>query len=495
VVVALVALGLLPVRAAPLEATRAEPASAPVAHDQERLRDNPAAAPTVDEVEEVLRELERESAAAGLPPPLSVTPSPGPAGEVPWWGEMVTPVLELRLRPMARLGHPTSRDRPEVSGALRGRVGADFHVSPEVRGRLVLSANQVFPGLRAPGPDLVHDAWVAWSYAAFGGTFTLRAGRQGLARSSLVAWGDNDFQVLEPRLDGLFTKLEVGSVFLAGVAVAEAARDWPSGQAPAPVNAAVMVQGGVEEGTTRQVEVHALARVAGLPVHGSVGPQTEGAWLVVAGGNAQWDWQGLSGRLAVDLQQNAFTAPTLYVPTWAAHASAGYAPPFPWAQGLYAQAGARTALGRPLTYLPGVSRLGVWDNVETAEVDPYLGTWHGQQGEMDLVGLTNVVNAWARLGMRRGMLHDLSVTLHHLSLANARGAWQGAGTAGTYLRPREGSGDPKVGWEVDLLAKAAVSRHVLVGGCIALLVSEAKAREAGFSAFAQTAYATLELKL
>lgn len=448
-------------------------------------------APT-DEVEAILKELERESG-------VSATAVNATAEEhhpsMPAWLDQVVPVLELRLKPTLLMGHPTARDRPALRGELRGRLGAEVHPTTHLSMRVVLSGNQLFPALRAPGPDLVHDAWVQWSYSALGGNFRLRAGRQGVVLSSLTAFGNNEFELVEPRFDGLTARWNLGPAFTHVVAVTEALQQWPNNNVWPEINGLVMVQAGVEDGPRRQLEAHALVGLMGLPVHGDAGPHAEKDPLLDLGGNAMWEWRGLMGRFALDLQQSRFAAPSIYAPAFASHISAGYAPEFPWAQGVYVEAGARGAFGQPMKYVGVLSGWNGWKNVTEQPFEPLYGERHGMQGEMDLVGLRNMYDVFARVGLRRGLLTNLAVTFHRLSLLDPRAEWKPATGDRLLLRAEEGGSDPEIGYEVDIHAHAELTRHVRVAGSVGLLHSGAKAREAGFGALAQTAFIFLEARL
>src|SRR4051812_14030990 len=91
------------------------------------LMQTPSEAPPQDDVDAVLRELERESAQPAAPVRSEQTQV-----MTPGWFDTVTPVLALRLRPSVRLGHPTALSRPELGGQLRARVGVEAHPVPDV---------------------------------------------------------------------------------------------------------------------------------------------------------------------------------------------------------------------------------------------------------------------------------------------------------------------------------------------------------------------------
>ncbi|MEW5848684.1 MAG: hypothetical protein AB2A00_07705 [Myxococcota bacterium] len=448
----------------------------------------PGTQPTPDEVELVLKELERESAA--LPPSPVETPR-----VVPSWVDQVVPVAEFRLRPYLLLGHPTSSSRPQVLAHLRGRLGAELHVTPDVSMRLVLIAAQALPTIRAPGPELIHDAWAKWRYQALGGEVQLRVGRQEVLLSDFVAFSSRNYGLIPPRFDGVTARMGWGKVFLMSVAAAEAVVTVPPAGAFPDVNGVGMLAAGIQDGPGRLIEMHSIVRVPQLPIHGDAGPASSGNTLLDVGGTAMWEWRGLHARAALDVQQQRFQTPSIFAPPMAAWLSAGYAPEFPWAQGVYADAGVLGAAGQPMRYLPLLADWSGWDGVAQQEFEPLYGVRHGIYGEMDLGLLHNQYNVWARVGLRRGALRNLAVVLHRLSMFDARGSWYATDPQRVLLRRGEGTRDPLIGHEADLIAEAELTRHVILGGSVGLLYSGPQARQAGFGAFAQTAFCTLDLRL
>jgi len=453
----------------------------------------PAASP--DEVDAILRELERESAQP--PQPVQVTQLPAAISSttvLPPWTDLVTPVLQMRLRPFVRLGHPKSLRHPELEGHVRGWVGAEVRPTQGVTARIVLSAHQQPPNLRMPGPDMLLDGWMQWTYSAMGGEVRLRAGRQAIALNELILDG-NDFLLVPPRFDGVTGRFRVGLFFVEAVAALEALTVVPAPNTYPDVNLVTALQGGLQDGPHRTLELHALIRVPRLPVYGDLGPSAPANPRLSLGGNAQWDWKGLEGRASLELQQSNFAAPSLYAPAAAGVLSAGYAPEFEWAMGVYGRAGVRAATGQPLTYLPLSSSWAGWKGVQTQAYDPMYARRHGMTGEMDLARLQNVADLWARVGLVRGTLHDLSVAFHRLQMLDPKQAWIPALYDQPYLRPGEGGSDGLIGHEVDVIAEAELTRHVVVGGSVGVLVSGPAALRAGFGRFGHTGFLTVDLRL
>ncbi|MBI5495607.1 MAG: hypothetical protein HY904_11335 [Deltaproteobacteria bacterium] len=453
----------------------------------------PLPGPSPDEVDAVLRALEPQSAA--------VAAAPAPELEVPhadlpprWW-EMVEPVLALRLRPVVRLGHPTSQRRPEGALDLRGWVGATLHPVPGLSARLVLAVHPSFPALEAPGPDALLDGWVEWAYPALGGTVALRAGRQEIALTELT-WARQDWLQRPPRFDGATARLTVGRAFLVAVLAAEALWTLPVAGEPPDVNVVAALQSGFSDGPGRLLELHAVLRAPRVAAHGD---RTEGLATparLFAGGNAEWTWMGLHGRAALDVEQEQFERPSVFAPPVVFHAEGGYAPHFPWAFGAYASAGARGGLGQPMSWLPGAA--GGWsgfDGVAAQDAVPLYGTVHGAYGEMDLARSTNAYALFARAGLVRDRLQDLSFTLWRLAQWDARGAWYPAAGDSPLLAPGEGRPTPLIGWEADLSARAQLTDHLVLSGAVGLLYAGSRARDAQFTSFAQTAWGSLEFRL
>jgi hypothetical protein len=453
--------------------------------------------PDESEVDAVLRDLEKHS--ADVPAPVT-TPAPllAPATEEvrpPPWTEMVTPVLQLRLRPLVRLGFPTSQRRPELQVDTRGWAGAEVRPVEGITARLVVSAHQSFPTLRAPGPDMLLDAWVRWAYPALGGELSFRVGRQDVVLSELLL-ARNDWLQLPPRFDGVTARLETGHVFVVGVLAAEALTVMPTGTQLPDVNLLALAQSGVQDGEGRVVEMHAAVRGSQVPVHGDRSEGNAGQVRLVVGGNAQWTWHGVQGRAALDLQQEKFEPPSIYAPPLAFHFSGGYAPEVPWMFGGFVEVGVRGAMGQPMTYLPGgVGSFRAFDGVKAQDVEPLYGTGHGAMGEMDLLRLQNAYAVFGRLGLVRDRVRNLSLTFWRLAQWDARGPWLTASQELPMLKAGEGRPDGLIGHEVDLSATAELTRHVVLQGAVGLLYSGGRARDAQFGAFAQTAYAGIEFKL
>lgn len=453
--------------------------------------------PDEAEVDAVLRELEQHSEAtpARAPAPLPVwTVTPEEPHDPPWT-EMVTPVLQLRLRPSVRLGFPTSQRRPELAVDTRGWAGAQIQPVKGITARLVVSAHQSFPTLKAPGPDMLLDAWLQWAYPALGGELSIKVGRQDVVVSELLA-ARNEWLQLPPRFDGVTARLETGYVFVSGVAATEALTAIPAGNQMPDVNLVAVAQSGLQAGEGRVVEMHAAVRVAQVPVYGDRSEGSGGRLRLVVGGNAQWEWHGLQGRGALDVHQERFEPPSIYAPPVAFHLSGGYAPEMPWMFGGFLEAGVRGAVGQPMTYLPGpAGGFSGWNGVKAQDVDPLYGTSHGAMGEMDLLRLQNAYAVFGRLGLVRDRIRNLSLTFWRLAQWDARGPWLTANSSVPMLNRGEGRPDGLIGYEMDLSATAELTRHVVLHGAVGLLYSGARARDAQFGAFAQTAYAGIEFKL
>ncbi len=453
--------------------------------------------PNDAEVDAVLKALEEQNKAA--PPAAAVTPLEVALVEetpphVPPWTDMVVPVLELRLRPFVRLGHPTSQRRPELQLDARGWVGAQVTPTRGITARLVVSAHQNVPGLRPPGPDVLLDAWFAWAYPAMGGEVAITLGRQPLVATELIL-ARNEWLQLPPRFDGVVAHLTTGLLTVRGALVAESLRVMPAAGALPDVNLLGLLQVGLEDGEGRQVEMHAVMFAPRVPVYGDASEGQGGLPRLDVGGNAMWHWKGLRGRVALDLQQERFEPPSIYAPPLAFHASAGYAPHFPWMFGMFVEGGVRGALGQPGRYLPGVvGGFSGWSGVRSQQFNPLYGTVHGAFGEMDLARLENSYMVFGRVGLVRDRVKNLSLTVLRLAQWDHHEAWVPA-LGGALLAPGEGRPNPLVGHEVDLTATAELTRHVILSGAVGLLYSGPRAADAQFGAFAQTAWLSLEFRL
>ena len=458
---------------------------------------NAAPNPNPKELEALLRELDQQAAEAQR---LTSTPTaaPEPVRQVdsrPFWSDMVVPVLALRVRPQVLLGHPAAERLPRIQGDFRGWVGAQVHPAAGLEARVVLSAHPSVPLNAGLGSDALLDAWIQWAYDALGGQLRLRAGRQEMGLSELVL-ADNTWLQRPPRLDGVRAHVAWNHVFVTALAGLEVPGSFLTAAAEVPdVTGLAVVQGGLEDGPARQLELHALVLQRSAPLTGDAGAARAQLPLLDVGGNAAWDAYGVYGRAAVDLQQRHFETPSVLAPAWAAHLSAGYAPGFAVAVGAYAEGGLRGAGGQPMTWLPGaLGGWSGWKDVRSQEFDPAYGTRHGAMGQMDLLRLQNGYAGFARVGLRRDHLKDFSFTLWRLALFNSHADWFGA-LGNPMLRAGEALADPRIGWEADLSAVAELTRHISLSGAVGLLYAEPEARRAGFGGFAQTAWLALDFNL
>lgn len=460
-------------------------------------------APSPDEVDALLKELDRQAKEAdtlAAPTPVpAAEPGPAAVGSPgaavgPPWLDMLVPVLSLRLRPFVLLGHPGAERQPRLRGDARGMVGAEVHPMPGVSARVVLSAHPSVPEMPPLGQDVLLDAWVDWTYAALGGQLSVRAGRQEVELSDLVA-ASNRWLQRAPRLDGVRMRVGWSRVFAQALGGVEVPAQVGARGVLSEVNGLAALQAGVADGPGRLVELHALMWQRRMPLQGDAAVNAAGPTVMDVGGQAQWHWWGLRGRAALDLQQRHFEPPSIYVPAGAWHLSAGYAPPVAWAMGAYVEAGTRGAWGTPGTWAYGpLGTAPVWGGVRAQEFDPMLSERHGMLGEMDLLGLNNGYGAYVRAGLAREGLRNLAITLWRLSAVNPREAWANA-LGQTLLRKGEGSPEAGLGWEVDLSATAELTRFIQLSGAVGLLTAEPHARSAGFSAFAQTAWVSLDFQL
>jgi hypothetical protein len=338
---------------------------------------------------------------------------------------------------------------------------------------------------------MIVDAWLHWSYSALGGELLLRGGRQEVVVSP-IAMGRNDFLLVPPRYDGLRASLAVwkffGMAFLGLEALTQSAEPFP------PINVVSVAQAGLMHDELNLMEGHVLARIPNAPVHGDAQQNSAGRTRVTVGGHAEWNVLGLHGTLGLDAQQERFSMPSALWPALAGVLSAGYAPTPDWALGARVEAGVRGGMGQPLTYMPLVGSKVDWSGVPPMEFSAQSSAKEGRFGEMDLGTLYNMYDLYFRVGIAREGLRQLSITLHRLALFNARGEWLNARSQ-TLLKNLEGGPDPRVGYEIDLSSAVDLTRHVTLSGAVGLLASSAKAREAGFGTFAQTAYLVVDFRL